>query len=287
MAFELSSVGGYMLTLRELQELTESEYSVEDTRKDLNSIVEFFRQRPIHDIAMHDVLNTRKLSLEIADQQRCFFVDEDILPAEIPEEFHAEALGLIRNGRITMAGRFVYPVMDVKGNVMGFCGWDKFVEPKYLDSKNHGYKAKDTTLYGMEKLPEYYRSNKPVYVVEGIVCCLFLRMMGLQALALLGSSMTPYVIQILKRFGDRLCIIPDNDAFQRSLETLDDTLAGEHLVSLAKRFLPKARIVQSKVAKDIDDSRLADNGRFEKQLIIDLQMVMVNPFIPLQTIVIR
>lgn len=277
------------LTLRELQLLAEESFSVEDTRKDLNRLVDYFLQMPEQqtwvDIAF---VKERDLPMLIAKQQKVFFVDEDMPLAGIPEEFHHDSFGFVRNRHLVYAGRLVYPVMDVRGNVMGFCGWDKFEKPKYLDSTNYGYKAKQTTVYGMEMLPVYYRSNKPVYVVEGITCCLYLRSIGLQAIALLGSSISPYVVQILRRFGRRLVIIPDNDAFNKSIEELAETeLAGEHLVHQAKRKVPKATVIQSRVAKDIDDTRKLNEHKFEDALCRELLLVAKCPFGDFKTIRVR
>ncbi len=245
-----------MLSFKEMQMLVEKEYSIEDTRKDLNRIAEFFKSQPYHEQYIEIAfIQERKLPKWIADEQKIFFIDEDILISEIPKEFHAESLGIIKKGRSIYGGRLIYPVMDVKGDIMGFCGWDKFEQPKYLDSRNHGYKAKATTFYGMEKLSQYYKSNKHVYVVEGIVCCLYLRSIGLQAIALLGSNLSPYVIQILRRFGNKLIVIPDNDVIGKQINSLDNLPAGEHLVKLVKKYLPLAIIIQSIVDKDVDDTR--------------------------------
>ena len=68
---------------------------------------------------------------------------------------------------------------------------------------------------------EYYDNDKPVYLVEGIVCCLYLRSKGFQAFASLGSHLTPYVITILSRFGNRLIVIPDNDTIGKSVEDIN------------------------------------------------------------------
>lgn len=275
-----------MLSFKEMQMLVEADYSIEDTREDLNRIVEFFRSQPYHeqyvDIAF---VQARKLPKWIADEQKIFFVDEDILISEIPEEFHAEALGIIKKGKSVYSGRLVYPVMDVKGNVMGFCGWDKFDEPKYLDSRNHGYKAKATTFYGMEKLSQYYKSDKPVYVVEGIVCCLYLRSIGLQAIAILGSNLTPYVIQILRRFGSRLIVIPDNDVIGKQIDLLDSLPAGEHLVKLVKKQLSLAIIIQSIIDKDVDDTRQHEDK--EELFKHELLAVAINPYQSYTTIRVR
>ena len=252
-----------------------TEYSVEDARQELNNVVAWFREQEWHQNAMEAcIVNGRLLPLTVADEADCFFVPETLLPYELPEWMQAPALGIVKFGSITQAGRLVYPVKDVKGDVMGFCGWDKFVDPKYLDSKNYGYKAKATTLYGMEKLPEYYESNKPVYVTEGIVCCLWLRSQGFQALALLGSNMTHYVIEILKRFGSRLVMVPDNDQ------------TGDSFIRKIKWNLKKAIIVQAAFGKDLDGCRKFEDCKYEKELVKEL-LSLTNPFVKTRLLIRR
>lgn len=275
-----------MLSFRELQLLAEDRYTIQSTRKDLNRLVDYFTSQPEQQEYIEVAfVEERGLPIEIAKEQRIFFIQEGTSRIDIPEEFQAESLGMVHKGYVVYEGRLVYPVFDVKGDVMGFCGWDKFVQPKYLDSKNYGYKAKATTFYGMEKLEEYYKSSEPVYAVEGIVCCLYLRSIGLQSVALLGSGMTSYVATILKRFGRRLIVIPDNDAIGKTAVEIGSSLAGEHFVRQAKKLLPLATVVQSRIAKDIDDSRKVEG--LEETLRRELVLVSKNPYLPFKTLRVR
>lgn len=252
------------------------EYSIEETREDLDKLVEYFRDTEISKTGVEEAfVKERQLPLSIAEQQKVFFIPEDINVDSLPEWMHESSLGFISAwGRVYQGGRLIYPVMDIKGHTMGLCGWDMFVSPKYLDSKNFGYKAKWSTLYGMEKLPEYYLTNKTVFVTEGIVCCLYLRSLGYQALALLGSHITPYVKAILNRFGSRLTIIPDNDE------------AGDSLVKQCKFDLKKCVIVQVKIGKDIDGCRKLEDHRYEDLLKYDLS-TLNNPFCSLSMFIRR
>ena len=106
-------------------------------------------------------------------------------------------------------------------------------------------------------------------------------------MALLGSSITRYMQIILSRFGSRLIVIPDNDAFGKTLEDLDSEMAGEHFVLQAKRALPKAIIIQSVIAKDIDDTRKINNYVYEDLFIADLKQVAVCPYFQFKTIRVR
>lgn len=245
-----------------------TEYSIEDVREDLMRVVKYFQQVDYWEHAMIlSLVQERKLPIQLAYDYDLFWIDEETTISELPEWMLPDTLGIVRSGKyIVEAGRLIYPVKDVKGQVMGFCGWDKFDERvKYLDSKNYGYKAKATTFYGMEELPKYYVNKKPVFVTEGIVDCIWLRWRGFQAFALLGSQMSSYVIQILKRFGSRLIMVPDNDD------------AGNSFISQIKRTLPKALIVQARFGKDVDGMRKLDDGKYENDLIKELSSLS-NPF---------
>lgn len=196
----------------------------------------------------------RSLSVETLVKADSFMIQPDTPATVLPDDLRVDGTGFCKDTFLRYEGRYVYPVKDIRGDVMGWCGYDKFDAPKYLDSQTYGYKAKDTTLYGMEELPKYYRSNEPVFVTEGIVCTLWLRQEGFQAMASLGSHLTPYVIEILKRLGNRLIMIPDSDE------------AGLKYKKQCKYALPLARVMQSKVAKDVDDSRQVDPSLKEELL---------------------
>lgn len=220
--------------------------SVAEARLKLDRIAEIFRSRPEQERWIRNFAWLRKdFPVEAFYEAGAFAVNYDDTPNLLPEELQHDSLGFVRGEHLVYRGRFVYPVKDPKGHVAGWCGYDPFETPKYLDSVNYGYSAKNALFYGAEKLGEYYRSERPIFVVEGIVCCLWLRSQGFQALASLGSYLTPYMITVLKRFGHRCIVIPDADE------------AGNKYRQQVQRALPLARTFQSCVAKDIDDSRLA------------------------------
>lgn len=238
-----------------------AETTIGDIRKQLNDIVAFFKGRSSYleevTIFAEKVRNLKVQTLLDCDS---FMVQPDLLITEIPEELQHDSLGFCRNGYITFEGRYVYPVKDVKGDVMGFCGYDKYSGTKYLDSLNFGYKAKTYSCWGMERLPDYYRSNDSVFFVEGIVCALYLRQEGLQSLATLGSNISTYMIEVIKRFGSRAVFICDSDE------------AGTRCRNMLRRRVPTMRCIQSRISKDVDDSRMVDPG-----FVVELRKLS-NPF---------
>jgi len=232
----------------ELQALSQDERhsEIDDCRIQLNKLIDFMEHIDYYEQQLKFFADFRKLKVETLKAVHGFMCEEDTDINIIPEEFQHDSLGFCRGPNLIYRGRFVYPVYDVHNNAMGLCGYDKFIDPKYLDSSTYGYKAKAFSCYGMEKLLEYYKSNEPVFFVEGIVCCLAIREADMLALAMLGSQLSPYMIQILKRFGRRAIVIPDADE------------AGSRLRKRLSYIAPSIRCVQSRVAKDIDDSRLKE-----------------------------
>lgn len=217
---------------------------VAEAREKLDQISAIFRARPEHRSYLELMSYLRDgFPVSALEQADVLCVDYHDTPSMLPEELHHDSLGFVRESHLVFRGRYVYPVKDTKGHVAGWCGWDPFETPKYLDSTNYGYSAKNALFYGAECLPSYYRSEQPVIVTEGIACCLYLRYLGFQALASLGSVLSPYMVTVLKRFGRRAIIIPDADE------------AGNKYREQVRRSLPMAKCLQSHVAKDIDDTR--------------------------------
>ena len=229
------------------QNTLSEESTIEKSRKVLWEIVEFFKSLPDYEENVR-IFAELVRNLEVKTLKECdsFMIQPTLLWKQIPEEYRHDSYGMCRGDYIVYSGRYVYPVKDVKGNVMGWCGYDKYEDTKYLDSVNYGYHAKTYSVWGMEKLPEYYRNEEPVFFVEGIVCALYLRQCGLQALALLGSSISPYVTQIINRFKTRAIIVCDSDE------------AGTKCRHYLRRNCHLARCIQSRIAKDVDDSREVD-----------------------------
>ena len=242
--------------------LASSENEIGQHRVAMTELVKYMCSLSYQDEQIGFFGKLRSLKPETLKAADCFMVTEDLVSAQIPEEYHHDSFGFIQNTRLIYSGRFVLPIKDVTGKVAGFTGYDKFEEPKYLDSRNYGYKAKEAMLFGMEQIYDY----DYVVVPEGPMCALYLREQGINARALLGSYMSPYVIEILKRFGERCLVIPDADS------------AGLKLKKQVQATLPKAFVMQSKVAKDVDDSRKVVGDDVATEILNKIN----NPFIQLK-----
>lgn len=256
----MSSVQNLFAQLQAASTLS-AETTIVSLRKTLNELVAWFKGQE-HYLEEVSIMAEVVRNLEVQTLLDCdsFMVQEDFYLPLLPEEFQHDSLGFCKGDICLFSGRYVYPVKDVRGDVMGLCGYDKFSEMKYRDSVNYGYRAKSYSLWGMEELPKYYNNTEPVFFVEGIVCALYLRQCGLQSLATLGSIWSPYVLEIFRRFGPRAVSINDADE------------AGTKCRKILKYKAPYARKIQSRISKDVDDSRKVDPA------FIDELRKLKNPF---------
>lgn len=254
--------------------------TVEEERKQLNEIPAYFQQKWYHDTMMNHLSEKRKIPREAFESIDTFFVNPEDYVAELPDWMLDRSHGFIYNEQyFVYGGRYVFPVKDVRGDVMGFVGYVYNETPKYLDSKTFGYRAKRTTMFGMEKLPEYYKSNKSLFIVEGLMDMVYLRHNGHNSLALLTSKIGKYQAEILKRFGNRCVIIADNDSFDKFS---DEKTAGENFVAQAFKYVPEARVYQTVRASDINDVIRLDDGKYENQVLTDLSAMETPLCLPVE-----
>lgn len=113
--------------------------------------------------------------------------------------------------------RIVFPIVDVRGNVIGFGGrvlGDG--EPKYLNSPETPVFEKGRELYGLYQARRAIREAGRAIVVEGYLDVVALAQHGVQyAVATLGTATTPLHVQKLLRQSDEIVFCFDGDAAGR------------------------------------------------------------------------
>lgn len=110
-------------------------------------------------------------------------------------------------GDSVMAGRYVFPIFDYKGNVIAFSGRSLDPNlPKYLNTKETQFFKKRLTLYNHHEAKKY----GTVYIVEGYCDALSLIACGFKnVVASMGTSFTKDHIELLK--DKELILSLDND----------------------------------------------------------------------------
>ena len=151
--------------------------------------------------------------------------------------------GLARHGRKGdsaydfFRGRLMFPVIDVRGNVVGFSG--RVIgdaEPKYLNSPDTIAFTKSRNLFALN----FAKKTKAgmLILVEGNIDAVMLHQAGFDnAVAPLGTAFTPEQARLLAQYTEKITIAFDSDepgrkATLRALQLLEKTGKSIKVVDL-------------------------------------------------------
>ncbi|MGE5524946.1 MAG: DNA primase [Rhodospirillaceae bacterium] len=154
------------------------------------------------------------------------------------EDYNAKTLvaaGLVKQGDEgkrydVFRDRIMFPIVDARGNVIGFGGrvMDKDATgPKYLNSPETAVFEKGRELYGLYQARRAIREADRVIVVEGYMDVVALAQHGVQyAVATLGTATTPVHVQKLLRQADEIvfCFDGDNAGRRAAWRALENSL---------------------------------------------------------------
>lgn len=158
--------------------------------------------------------------------------------------------GLIRQGKKggvydTFRSRLMFPVIDVRGNVIAFSG--RILgdgEPKYMNSPETLVFIKSHNLFGLNLA----KKSKSGYIilVEGNIDVVSLHQAGFDcAVASLGTSLTPEQARLLSRYTGEVIIAYDADGAGRK--------AAQRAITLLEKLELKVRVLTVTGAKDPDE----------------------------------
>lgn len=163
-----------------------------------------------------------------------------------------------KDGRLfdAEATRLIFPIIDVYGQVIGFCGRTLEQKPefaKYLNTADTPLFNKRMTLYGINYLKKKRQlAQKIDYVIvcEGQMDTITLHKAGFDtAVASMGTAFTPEQAKLIKRFTDQVYICFDGDAAGkkatlRGLDILTENNLNVKVVSLPEGMDPDEVINQ-------------------------------------------
>ena len=169
------------------------------------------------------------------------------------------SVGLVvqgKNGKLydKFRNRLMLPVIDVQGNVVAFGSrvLDKS-EPKYMNSPETPVYSKRRTLYGLNLAKKSKRPN--IILCEGNLDIVTLHQAGFDnAVASMGTALTPEQIRLLSRFTKELILCYDNDnagkiATEKALQLLNNSEFTVRVLQLPKRRTEDGEYVK----QDADD----------------------------------
>ncbi|HEY1403801.1 MAG TPA: DNA primase, partial [Pyrinomonadaceae bacterium] len=124
-------------------------------------------------------------------------------------------------------GRVIFPVLDAQGRAVAFGGRVMATgEPKYLNSPETAAYTKGRHLYGLHQTRDEIRRKKFAILVEGYLDLIIPYQYGVRnAVASLGTALTPEQAKLMGRFARRVVVNYDGDragvaAAKRAIETL-------------------------------------------------------------------
>ena len=160
-----------------------------------------------------------------------------------------------KNGRLydKFRNRLMLPVIDTRGDVVAFGSrvLDKS-EPKYMNSSETPVYSKRRVLYGLNLAKKTKRPN--IILCEGNLDIVTLHQAGFDnAVASMGTALTPEQVRLLSRFTKELVLCYDNDnagkiATERALQILNNSDFSVKVLQLPKRLVNGEYIKQ-----DADD----------------------------------
>ena len=165
-------------------------------------------------------------------------------------DFEMFDAGLVRRGKNggfydTFRKRLMFPVIDVRGNVIGFSG--RILgdgEPKYMNSPETLAFNKSRNLFALNLA----KKSKSGYIIlsEGNIDVVSLHQVGFDsAVASLGTSLTPEQARLLSRYTKEVIIAYDNDGA--------GVKAAQRAIGILEKLELKVRVLQMTGAKDPDE----------------------------------
>ena len=158
--------------------------------------------------------------------------------------------GLVRKGKKggvydTFRNRLMFPVFDVRGNVIGFSG--RILgdgEPKYMNSPETPVFNKSKNLFGLNLAKKTKLGH--IILCEGNVDVVALHQAGFDnAVASLGTSLTPEQARLISRYVNEVVIAYDGDTAGQK--------ATARAIGILEKLDVKVRVLTMTGAKDPDE----------------------------------
>ena len=206
--------------------------------------------------AAADYMQKRRISPAIARRFGLGFAPDswDTLMLAMREkgytDFEMLDAGLVRRGKNggfydLFRNRLMFPVIDVRGNVIGFSG--RILgdgEPKYLNTPETLVFNKSRNLFALNLA----KKSKSGYIIlsEGNIDVVSLHQAGFDsAVASLGTSLTPEQARIISRYTNQVIIAYDSDGA--------GVKAAQRAIGILEKLDLKVKVLKMQDAKDPDE----------------------------------
>ncbi|MBI5356688.1 toprim domain-containing protein [Candidatus Collierbacteria bacterium] len=150
-------------------------------------------------------------------------------------------------------GRVMFPLRDVRGQILGFAGRlldPEIKEAKYINSPETAVYRKSKNLFGIFENHEDIRKKGEAVLVEGEFDCISSWQAGIKnVVAVKGTALTSGQVKLVRRYGRKVVVCLDSDsagqeALIRSLPILE-----HHSLSSRAVVLPESEKDPDELAK--------------------------------------
>lgn len=178
--------------------------------------------------------------------------------------------GLASSGRVVtdfFRGRVVFPIHDVRGNIIAFSGrgLDDQTFPKYVNTRETKLYRKSESLYGIFFAKEEIRTQKHAILVEGEFDVLTSFREGISNIvAVKGTALTLEQIKLLKRFTEKISFCFDTDPA--------GTAAQRRSIQLIEQEKIATTVILPPEGKDPDELLNSDPALFKKAIKNDINI---------------
>ena len=129
--------------------------------------------------------------------------------------FEADLLRRDETGRSyeTFRNRLMFPIRDATGRIIGFGGRTLTDDKaKYLNTRQNALFDKGRNLYGIDRARPSIAERGRAVLVEGYTDCIACHQGGVsEAVATLGTALTPEQVGLLRRYGEEVILLFDSD----------------------------------------------------------------------------
>lgn len=171
----------------------------------------------------------------------------------------------IRDGRSfdRFRGRIIFPLLDHRGNVVGFAGrilpWIKGDLAKYINTPETPIYHKGNLLFGLNLTKDEIKKTSETVIVEGELDAISSWQAGIRNVAAIkGSALTEDQVRLISRFAKKLVLALDSD--------LAGDAAARRGVTIAQEAGLEVTVAKLTGSKDPDEAARKDPERYKKAL---------------------
>lgn len=182
------------------------------------------------------------------------------------KELEETGIVFIKDGNVfdRFRGRIIFPLMDHRGNIVGFAGrilpGERSRElAKYINTPETQIYHKSKVLFGLNYVRQEIKKKGEAIVVEGELDMISSWQAGVQnVVAIKGSALTEEQVRLLSRFAKSLVLALDSDFAGNE--------AARRGINISEKEGLSVKVAELGKYKDPDEAARSDPEEFEKIL---------------------